>query len=307
MFRTDAAAPVDWRGAQSYEDWSKAALALLNDVLWPSWQVAAGATVGGWVGPSAARMDLLTKADLEILKEIRTDGPKRPIDQRLRSPLRRPGGFTHGQFFLAEDDAKLGESYEEYDATGKVPGSAVRAMFTGDPTAHSRKLGNVPLEFKNRLQRPRPYQAALLTGLAGFTWTMAKTSMTPAIPSGHAIQGLMGVSCLAEQLIVDKTTLLADQWRALQQLAVDIGDRRVMGGVHYPSDNIASWLLTLELIDHVFDEAEAVRAFVWSAITERSLVYQRILTAMETSNDALRAYEPSIDAMKARAPKAPGG
>ncbi len=63
---------------------------------------------------------------------------------------------------------------------------------------------------------------------------------------------------------------------ALQQFAVDIGDRRVFAGVHYPSDNISSWYAALRIIPHIFD-GQSAATFLWTAITTKSLVYGALL------------------------------
>jgi len=64
----------------------------------------------------------------------------------------------------------------------------------------------------------------------------------------------------------------------LRQFTVDIGDRRVFAGVHYPSDNLSSWYTALKLIPHVFTEPTDawVRDFLWKAIDLRSIVFGAI-------------------------------
>ena len=62
---------------------------------------------------------------------------------------------------------------------------------------------------------------------------------------------------------------------ALLQLAVDIGDRRVFAGIHYPSDAIASWIVVKTLADHVFRNSE-VKGLLLEAIKTRSEVYAKL-------------------------------
>jgi hypothetical protein len=65
----------------------------------------------------------------------------------------------------------------------------------------------------------------------------------------------------------------------LQQFTVDIGDRRVFAGVHYPSDNLSSWYTALKLLPHVIDPSAlaSVRKFLWEAISLKSIVFAEIM------------------------------
>ena len=65
------------------------------------------------------------------------------------------------------------------------------------------------------------------------------------------------------------------QVTALQALAVDMGDRRVFAGVHYPSDNLLSWFVALSVIPCVARDEKKVTDFVVDAV-RTSLVYQEM-------------------------------
>jgi hypothetical protein len=69
--------------------------------------------------------------------------------------------------------------------------------------------------------------------------------------SGHCLEGCLAGAWLAWCLQFDSQGLDHLDWRrvhkALQQWSVDIGDRRVMAQVHYPSDNIGSWWVGAQL------------------------------------------------------------
>jgi hypothetical protein len=69
---------------------------------------------------------------------------------------------------------------------------------------------------------------------------------------------------------------------SLAQYMVDIGDRRVFAGVHYPSDNIASWIMALSLMPEVYADPVRIEGFVRKAIFERSRVFQMISAAYFT-------------------------
>jgi hypothetical protein len=66
----------------------------------------------------------------------------------------------------------------------------------------------------------------------------------------------------------------------LGQFGVDIGDRRVFAGVHYPSDNMASWIMALRLVKEEVPDQRVFR-FLANAITTRSLVYQMLVASNE--------------------------
>lgn len=106
--------------------------------------------------------------------------------------------------------------------------------------------------------------------------------------SGHAFQGLVvrRGGYIAKRLML-KSNLGAVE--RLQQYAVDVGDRRVFAGVHYPSDNLASWYCGLRLCDHLFSLAgQAAKDFMRVAILERSIVYKAMVEAV--SKDKTSAF-----------------
>ena len=104
--------------------------------------------------------------------------------------------------------------------------------------------GHIALRLKDRFQRPRPYQAALLMA-SDITPHLAETAQTPSFPSGHALQAYCVVAAVLNA--VASTTTISPGLTALMRLAHDIGDRRVLAGVHYPSDNYASAVVFNEL------------------------------------------------------------
>jgi membrane-associated phospholipid phosphatase len=90
------------------------------------------------------------------------------------------------------------------------------------------------------------------------------SAWSPSAISGHAFQGLMG--CLAAYLEFPEVTA----YRAdLVKLAVDIGDRRVLAGIHYPSDNAMSWWVAFQCVKYVAkDDAQlkTMREFLRDAV-----------------------------------------
>lgn len=265
------AAPADWRGGETYEAWSQRNLAMIQRTLWPLWDPGAPEQ---WRGESQERMETLTLADLELLEEF------------------RPTGQSGAMGLRPEESARVAEAYAEYDpAGGRVIGRQQKPM---------RKLGNTAAYFKQMLQRPRAYQMAFLFEKGTFSWALAKSSVTAAIPSEHCLQGCIGAACLVDEILTDGRKLDPGSWEALQRLAVDVGDQRVLARIHYPSDNIASWLLALDLAEPVFDNPDGVRQFLWTAISERSVVYRQIALAMKNSSEARAAYGSSWDLLQKR-------
>jgi len=88
--------------------------------------------------------------------------------------------------------------------------------------------------------------------------------------------------------------------KVLQQFTVDVGDRRVFAGVHYPSDNLASWFTALNLVPRVFDEEVApdIKAFLWEAINSRSIVFDAIKKHI-VANPGTSPYEKVVEVMRA--------
>jgi hypothetical protein len=127
---------------------------------------------------------------------------------------------------------------------------------------------------------------------------MAITSMTPSLPCGHCYQALTLVGGIMERLLIDDTPFAPASWGALEQYAVDFGDRRVMAGVHYPSDNLASWMIVISLAKHIYreDQVMAVTSKLWRAISTRSFVYKAIQDWVSQGNG--HAYKQALAALK---------
>ena len=91
------------------------------------------------------------------------------------------------------------------------------------------------MNLKWKFNRPRPYQLAKAYGIS-IKVLETKTHQTPAYPSGHTAWAAMMGYILAEHYpehsseIFDKIDLA--------------GNARVLQGVHYPSDNDASMVIT---------------------------------------------------------------
>ena len=265
------AAPPDWRNAMPFPDWLRDRLAFLREHLWPEW------SNGEWRGGAAAHMIARTRADLGITQRLRRGGHDRAFDALPESATRHLDCTPHRSLFNEEDGGpgRPGEALRLYDR------GVNRELLEAMPRLFDRGAGRkfsigAIYWFKQRLQRPRPYQAGLLLEMP-FDHDGAKTALHPAMISGHCIQGMCMLLCAAERLKLDKVDMPEPCWHALQQYSVDFGDRRVMAGVHYASDNLSSWILALDLVEHTVDASvrPEVKQVVWEAI-QRSLVYRRL-------------------------------
>lgn len=266
---------------QEYEQWFDELLTDLSRLLWPVFDRNAGT----WTSPPNPA---LIDADFELLDILR---PKldTPIDGALKQHPEPP---IHRAFFEEEDDESIifGHRYERYDPG--LPRHLVENLTDILWTGCDRKMGSLHYRLKEQLQRPRPNQVAWLRpGDFHFDW--AKSGGTPAMVSGHCLQGSMG-GCSAFLLFgsIDSVSI-----GYLQQLTVDIGDRRVFAGVHYPSDNLSSWYTAFKLLPHVVeprDDARA-RAFLRGALEHKSIVFAAI--RRHVAENASSAFKPALEAI----------
>ena len=241
----------------------------MGDFLWPVFDRAKGA----WTGKSIDNMEALTRADLDLMQTL--SGKLGEEAKAAGKGLDR----NHLDLFRAEDISAR-PTLSVYlpsldDAERSALEGSINQWFGGIADAHVR--------FKAFFQRPRPYQTAyLLRPGTDYEYRHAASAVTPSMISGHAFQGLV-VRCggyISNRLMLEANLGAVER---LQQYAVDVGDRRVFAGVHYPSDNLSSWYCGLRLCDHFFSKAgQAAKDFMWEAI-QRSAVYKAMDEAASKS------------------------
>ncbi len=274
--------PTDWQGV-AFDTFLDRMAQLYADVLWPNWHM-------GWQNaPALAQMGAITAADFEILLSYQQPG-QMVIDQDAKSPNGPPTNpKTHLDLFQ-EEDAKL----KDYEPFGHFLNEAYNAQASkgtireiGDYFGWglSSKVRGAVLELKKRSQRPRPYQMALIFGLPSIRNEQANTANSPALFCGHCLQGLLGGSAALTLVTPGSPAELA-----LLQNMVDMGDRRVFAGVHYPSDNIASWILALTMIAGVYAGPwiPLMRSKIWQAI-QMGEVYKSV-----SGGGLNNAYGPAL-------------
>jgi len=252
----------------------------IKGILWPEYLPASGT----W---SSTPDQALIDADFDIMADVH---------RQLREPI--SGGLlpkdhlpTHEKMFLEEDDEDtiFGHEYHRYDPG--IPKHLADDLTDILWTGCDRKMGSIHYQLKQRLQRPRPKQVAFIQNRE-FHWIVAKTGETPSMVSGHSLQGCMG-GCSAYLMFggIDPVSV-----GYLQQLTVDIGDRRVFAGVHYPSDNLSSWYTAFKLIPHVIEQRDVARtkAFLREALETKSVIFDAVRRHIQAN-----AYSPYVPAMTA--------
>jgi hypothetical protein len=274
--------PFDWLPpVTQWPDWLAEIVAAINTLLWPKY-------VRGSAGWPAPPLDKLFDADFLLLAALR---------ERLNDPICgvMPTTVQHADYFAEEDDRNIrfGTRYDRYDPT--LPRQALDCLSDILTAGVVDKVGCLDLQLKWVFQRPRPYQVALLHNRTGFTHEAAASAGSPSLVSGHCLQGSMA-GCAAFAAL--KASLGNPCIEVLKQFTMDIGDRRVFAGVHYPSDNLASWYAALMLIPCVFDSAIAtdVNRFLGDAIRSKSIVFRAI--EVYKDKDGNSPYSGMVDAIK---------
>jgi len=286
----------DWQGTKS--DWRETYDFLrdkIKDNIWPMWDPESQ----NWIGNSKHRKEEATRNELILMMEHfqKTN----ILDQQpaylanISSDYRK----NHLWHFKIEDNVKYSpgnprsRNFKDLDLVASIETGTnyicynpwynpekFSIYFAGD---QRRKIHGL-FDFKKDSMRPRPYQTAALFGLNDFSHLMGAhsthTGTHPSLISGHAIQGLL-LSCMVLEFWLRNNELEKfdknhDYIKSLAQYAVDFGDRRVFAGVHYPSDNIASWFVSLSIIPRTFRFADQILEFAKFAIQDHSLVYRLI-------------------------------
>jgi len=115
--------------------------------------------------------------------------------------------------------------------------------------------GVVVLRLKDAIQRARPYQTARILG-HNLQPLLALSSQTPSLPSGHALQSYCAAASIVEH-IVNRSLLSEPSFMTdLLRISNHLGDRRVIAGVHYPSDSYASAIVFSKIVERAWPAAK---------------------------------------------------
>lgn len=282
-----------WQGrpatAADYTEFIESEAARMASFLWPVYD----RETGKWIGSAEAGARALTAADIKVMGTLRG-----MLSQQVtcgENTLQ----VTHRELFRQEDESAIG-TVDLY-MSGLAP-DVLRALRKAIDGGFIR-LGPTHLRLKEKFQRPRPYQMSYVAR-ASFAYEVAVSAVTPALVSGHGLQGLVvrTLGYVAQRNAITGANDIA----CLQQYCVDIGDRRVFAGVHYPSDNISSWYTGLRLCDHLFEdpqEGAVAKRFMVEAI-RRSAVHAAIVQAV--AQDPNSPYKSPMFELKQESERAVG-
>lgn len=254
-----------------------------------------------WQGGAQAHAQQLTLEDLDIC-------------ERLAGVLLLPVGDggpepkTHLTLYKEEDGGVVdpcppdknypfviwGASFLYYDKS--VLASDCKTLAADFNREGYWESGGLSVALKIPMQRPRPYQMTMLLGRASYAYRFAYTSATPALVSGHALQSAISGSYVFNkyQGSLLNAPVMRNAWA---QFLVDVGDRRVFAGVHYPSDSIASWFCALRVAKSFY--GSGVRDFLWAAIRDKSRVYAAV--AAQAKANPQSPYGPILTWLAAEA------
>tara|TARA_Y100000004_G_scaffold189484_1_gene245162 strand:- start:1146 stop:1835 length:690 start_codon:yes stop_codon:yes gene_type:complete len=98
------------------------------------------------------------------------------------------------------------------------------------------------LKLKYYHKRPRPFQIAPHLGYI-ISVIQTSTHQTPAYPSGHQAEGAIIAEILSD--------IYPEHQTAFYEAAGKVGHARLLQGVHYPSDNEASMILSRILWENI--------------------------------------------------------
>ena len=207
------------------------------------------------------------------------------LDEKPSCPTYH-SNFTHEQLFKYEDSQKT----KLFDIEDRFKTWEVLFLYDKTFSAKQKQLAEIVsdlsqvignkvegfLWFKRQLQRPRPYQAAHIFSELNFHVRGANTAMHASVPSGHTFVVCMMACAIYEAWLDQHLDVSQRQLAALGYFAMDQGDRRVFAGVHYPSDNVVSWALAVNIIPHIYRHHDKISKFLHTAITQQSHVYNLI-------------------------------
>jgi hypothetical protein len=103
----------------------------------------------------------------------------------------------------------------------------------------SGDIGSTIIKLKQKYQRPRPYQLAQYYKLKLFPFA-STSAHSPSYPSGHTIQAYVILNIIGNKF--------PQTFNFCKKMIDDVANSRVYLGLHYPSDNDASYLIGREIL-----------------------------------------------------------
>ncbi|MEL6467729.1 MAG: hypothetical protein AAFQ58_22410 [Pseudomonadota bacterium] len=264
----------DWKlGEAEFRDFFEDHMKLFRDLFWPEYDH----TNRRWWGLSRDTALESTKLEIEItLEEFQSSNSMSE---------KRCDTFTSNDTLASLDERwhyRVEDGFHDVSEpvlSAASGGSGANIVcysdsidakeFSANFSAATKKKAVGLFDFKPRLRRPRPYQMATWLGYDEFKYEVASThnhkGFHPSFISGHCVLGILR-GCAIFELWLNKGDVANADFDALSNYMVDYGDRRVLGGVHYPSDSIGSWILALNLIDRIYEHKNTTKDFASRAI-----------------------------------------
>jgi hypothetical protein len=258
----------------------------IKDLYWPEWLLQNSK----WDGKSAVSINELTGQDLKLLVGLRFK-LRDYVGLKDRVVCR-----THSECFTTEDSRESPfAEFKHY--CPDIKGEWLVAFPNLFQAGMDDKVGSIDLQLKVRFQRPRPYQAAFLMKDPHFTCRLATTAMHPSLIAGHCIQALFG-GLNVHLIWKNETEAYATIESALEQYSTDFGDRRVLAGVHYPSDSLITWLVCFMLLPYVVivSQQNSAKKFLQRSI-KKSRVWTFVNSAVGKKQITCAVYKKLIAAV----------
>jgi hypothetical protein len=283
-----------WGKITQWDAFSKDCVMFLQDNVWPVYDRA----TKQWRGKAKKFMKPLTDEDLGVLISWRklydTNPETRFLTRGNPSAIREKL-----EVFLEEDGSGAGESVKHYSARvfqllGERAGSSPPQEWMGANIISVFFVRPV-IEIKRQCQRPRPCQAAYLLGYdKNFKQGSSNSFTTPAMISGHAFQAIMGCAELYSQISRAGITLGPKDEDAFADYASDVGDRRILAGLHYPSDSIGSWLIAMRFAGVAYAKENGTKKFIRKAIKASAIWDVRGMKSRPHLNALLEKVETEL-------------
>ena len=129
-------------------------------------------------------------------------------------------------------------------------------------TAIIDDVWKVTRTFKNKFNRPRPYQIAEVYNME-FETMHGESNKTPAYPSGH--------SCGATLLALYLSKKHPEHKEQFKKIADKIGIGRIQAGFHYPSDHVSGIDLALKVFPYLEISPQHLKESEQREITDQEL------------------------------------
>lgn len=263
---------------ESFQNWRNGHVDKISQSIWPKWDV----TSMQWVGGAQDRADEISALELKLLQSEFQKPGNFILQQQPICPTAQSEISSHATLYELEDSTlrtsskfKPAEILSHYGPD--LPETHLKVASEAFKDYGKKKIKGL-FWFKGQFQRPRPNHAALCFAELDYVSEIAYTGMHSSIISGHSLIGALMMCFVYESWLDAGLKIENSHLIALSHFGMDHGDRRVFAGVHYPSDNLASWALASDLIPKIFNHANIISSFLKNAISKRSVVFDLINT-----------------------------